>query len=101
MVGKQPTIKKPTGQPDGASERLGAPVLGTGFAPSNDQLIPEFVTRDLVDLQAMTWAARYPVETAARRLRYATGVRSPARCSGRSRADSGCGGVDPPRAAWR
>ncbi|MFI7575071.1 hypothetical protein [Micromonospora sp. NPDC049497] len=31
-------------------DRLGAPVLGTGFVPSNSQLIPEFVTRDFADL---------------------------------------------------
>ncbi|MEH0935156.1 hypothetical protein [Micromonospora psammae] len=31
-------------------DRLGPPVLGTGFVPSNLQLIPEFVTRDLADL---------------------------------------------------
>ncbi|MGN9889921.1 hypothetical protein [Micromonospora sp. L31] len=31
-------------------DRLGPPVLGTGFVPSNAQLIPEFVTRDCADL---------------------------------------------------
>jgi hypothetical protein len=31
-------------------ERVGPPVLGTGFAPSNHQVIPEFVTSDLADL---------------------------------------------------
>jgi len=31
-------------------DRLGPPVLGTGFAPSRDQLVPEFVTADLADL---------------------------------------------------
>ncbi|MFC3504239.1 hypothetical protein ACFOOK_25185 [Micromonospora krabiensis] len=31
-------------------DRLGAPVLGTGFVPSSNQLIPEFVTRDFADL---------------------------------------------------
>ncbi|MFJ6199787.1 hypothetical protein [Micromonospora sp. NPDC092111] len=31
-------------------DRLGPPVLGTGFVPSSAQLIPEFVTRDFADL---------------------------------------------------
>lgn len=31
-------------------ERIGPPVLGTGFAPSRQHLIPEFVTADLADL---------------------------------------------------
>lgn len=31
-------------------ERLGPPVLGTGFAPSEHHLIPEFVTYDMADL---------------------------------------------------
>jgi len=31
-------------------DRLGPPVLGTGFAPSNNHLIPEFVTADFADL---------------------------------------------------
>jgi hypothetical protein len=31
-------------------DRVGPPVLGTGFAPSGQQLIPEFVTADLADL---------------------------------------------------
>ncbi|MEV4488996.1 hypothetical protein AB0K04_02645 [Micromonospora coxensis] len=31
-------------------DRLGPPVLGTGFVPSSGQLIPEFVTRDFADL---------------------------------------------------
>ncbi|MFG1952824.1 hypothetical protein [Micromonospora sp. NPDC048830] len=31
-------------------DRLGPPVLGTGFVPSEAQLIPEFVTRDFADL---------------------------------------------------
>ncbi|WP_213453038.1 hypothetical protein [Rhizomonospora bruguierae] len=31
-------------------DRVGPPVLGTGFAPSGSQLIPEFVTADLADL---------------------------------------------------
>jgi hypothetical protein len=31
-------------------ERVGPPVLGTGFAPSNHQVIPEFITADLADL---------------------------------------------------
>ncbi|MFC4148461.1 hypothetical protein ACFO0M_19585 [Micromonospora mangrovi] len=31
-------------------DRLGPPVLGTGFVPSNAQLVPEFVTRDFADL---------------------------------------------------
>jgi hypothetical protein len=31
-------------------DRIGSPVLGTGFTPSEKQLIPEFVTTDLADL---------------------------------------------------
>ncbi|MFF5174282.1 hypothetical protein ACFY3U_16810 [Micromonospora sp. NPDC000089] len=31
-------------------DRLGPPVLGTGFVPSSAQLIPEYVTRDFADL---------------------------------------------------
>jgi hypothetical protein len=31
-------------------DRVGSPVLGTGFTPSGNHLIPEFVTRDLADL---------------------------------------------------
>lgn len=31
-------------------DRIGPPVLGTGFSPSGQHLIPEFVTRDLADL---------------------------------------------------
>ncbi|MCX4474478.1 hypothetical protein OOK41_29920 [Micromonospora sp. NBC_01655] len=31
-------------------DRLGPPVLGTGFVPSEAQLVPEFVTRDFADL---------------------------------------------------
>jgi hypothetical protein len=31
-------------------DRLGPPVLGTGFAPSRRHLIPEFVTADMADL---------------------------------------------------
>jgi hypothetical protein len=31
-------------------DRLGAPVLGTGFAPSRVHIIPEWITADLVDL---------------------------------------------------
>jgi hypothetical protein len=31
-------------------DRLGAPVLGTGFAPSRAHIIPEWITADLVDL---------------------------------------------------
>ncbi len=31
-------------------ERVGPPLLGTGFAPSSQHLIPEFVTRDLASL---------------------------------------------------
>ncbi len=33
-----------------AHERIGPPVLGTGFAPSNSELIPEFITSDFADL---------------------------------------------------
>ena len=31
-------------------DRLGPPVLGTGFAPSRQHLVPEFVTADMADL---------------------------------------------------
>ncbi len=31
-------------------DRLGPPVLGTGFAPSSNHVIPEYVTADLADL---------------------------------------------------
>ena len=31
-------------------DRLGPPILGTGFAPSSGHLVPEFVTADLADL---------------------------------------------------
>jgi hypothetical protein len=31
-------------------DRVGAPVLGTGFTPSGRHVIPEFITRDLADL---------------------------------------------------
>jgi len=31
-------------------DRLGPPILGTGFAPSRSHLVPEFVTADLADL---------------------------------------------------
>lgn len=31
-------------------DRVGAPVLGTGFTPSDQYVIPEFVTADMVDL---------------------------------------------------
>ncbi|RQX00544.1 hypothetical protein [Micromonospora inaquosa] len=43
---------------------LGAPVLGTGFVPSNGQLIPEFITRDFADLPMPANAAlvAYPAE---------------------------------------
>ncbi|SCE81088.1 hypothetical protein GA0070607_1859 [Micromonospora coriariae] len=45
-------------------DRLGPPVLGTGFVPSNAQLIPEFVTRDFADLPMPANAAllAYPAE---------------------------------------
>ena len=38
-------------------DRIGPPVLGTGFTPSNRHLIPEFVTRDVADLPMPTNAA--------------------------------------------
>lgn len=38
------------------SQRIGPPVLGTGFAYSEDQLIPEYITADLADLP-------YPLHT--------------------------------------
>jgi hypothetical protein len=31
-------------------DRLGPPILGTGFAPSSQHVIPEFITTDLADL---------------------------------------------------
>jgi hypothetical protein len=45
-------------------DRLGPPVLGTGFIPSNAQLIPEFVTRDFADLPmpANATLVAYPAE---------------------------------------
>ncbi|SBT54448.1 hypothetical protein GA0070621_5433 [Micromonospora narathiwatensis] len=45
-------------------DRLGPPVLGTGFVPSNAQLVPEFVTRDFADLPMPANAAlvAYPAE---------------------------------------
>ncbi|MEU4551051.1 hypothetical protein EV382_5854 [Micromonospora violae] len=45
-------------------DRLGPPVLGTGFVPSNGQLIPEFITRDFADLPMPANAAlvAYPAE---------------------------------------
>ncbi|MEK8108130.1 hypothetical protein NKG94_30365 [Micromonospora sp. M12] len=45
-------------------DRLGAPVLGTGFVPSNGQLIPEFISRDFADLPMPANAAliAYPPE---------------------------------------
>ncbi|RKN43537.1 hypothetical protein [Micromonospora endolithica] len=45
-------------------DRLGAAVLGTGFVPSNSQLIPEFVTRDFADLPmpANATLLAYPAE---------------------------------------
>ncbi|RKN23770.1 hypothetical protein D7147_01605 [Micromonospora musae] len=45
-------------------DRLGPPVLGTGFVPSNSQLIPEFVTRDFADLPMPANASllAYPTE---------------------------------------
>ncbi|NES14222.1 MULTISPECIES: hypothetical protein [Micromonospora] len=45
-------------------DRLGPPVLGTGFVPSTAQLIPEFVTRDFADLPlpANATLLAYPAE---------------------------------------
>ncbi|WBB77572.1 hypothetical protein O7606_14910 [Micromonospora sp. WMMD882] len=45
-------------------DRVGPPVLGTGFAPSGTQVIPEFVTRDFADLPMPANAAllAYPAE---------------------------------------
>ncbi|WBB70990.1 hypothetical protein [Micromonospora sp. WMMD812] len=45
-------------------DRLGPPVLGTGFVPSSSQLIPEFVTRDFADLPmpANATLLAYPAE---------------------------------------
>ncbi|RKR88644.1 hypothetical protein BDK92_2973 [Micromonospora pisi] len=38
-------------------DRVGPPVLGTGFTPSGRHLIPEFVTRDMADLPLSANAA--------------------------------------------
>jgi hypothetical protein len=45
-------------------DRIGPPVLGTGFTPSGRHLIPEFVTRGFVDLAMPAHAAllAYPAE---------------------------------------
>lgn len=45
-------------------DRLGPPVLGTGFVPSTAQLVPEFVTRDFADLPmpANATLLAYPAE---------------------------------------
>ncbi|MGK5738240.1 hypothetical protein [Micromonospora sp. URMC 103] len=45
-------------------DRVGPPVLGTGFVPSSGQLIPEFVTRDFADLPmpANATLLAYPAE---------------------------------------
>ncbi|GGJ92417.1 hypothetical protein GCM10010123_22830 [Pilimelia anulata] len=45
-----------------AGYRVGAPVLGTGFTPSSQHVIPEFVTTDLTDipLPANTALIAYP-----------------------------------------
>ncbi|WFE33627.1 hypothetical protein [Micromonospora sp. WMMD975] len=45
-------------------DRLGPPVLGTGFVPSDAQLVPEFVTRDFADLPmpANATLLAYPAE---------------------------------------
>jgi hypothetical protein len=52
-----PFAVAPAGQPTypglreiAPHDRLGPPVLGTGFAPSQRHLVPEFVTADLADL---------------------------------------------------
>ncbi|SCL36439.1 hypothetical protein GA0074692_4352 [Micromonospora pallida] len=47
-----------------AGERVGAAVLGTGFAPSSSQVVPEFVTRDFADLPmpANATLVAYPAE---------------------------------------
>jgi hypothetical protein len=52
-----PFAAAPDGEPSYAGlrdisphDRLGPPVLGTGFAPSQHHLVPEFVTADLADL---------------------------------------------------
>jgi hypothetical protein len=37
-------------------DRLGPPVLGTGFAPSGQHVIPEYVTADLADLPLTAFA---------------------------------------------
>ncbi|GIH12568.1 hypothetical protein [Rugosimonospora africana] len=37
-------------------DRLGSPVLGTGFAPSGQHVIPEFVTANLADLPLTAFA---------------------------------------------
>jgi hypothetical protein len=38
------------------ADRIGSPVLGTGFAPSGQHLIPEFVTAHLADLPLTVFA---------------------------------------------
>ncbi|GAB3065911.1 hypothetical protein [Micromonospora schwarzwaldensis] len=45
-------------------DRIGPPVLGTGFVPSDAQLVPEFVTRDFADLPLPANASllAYPAE---------------------------------------
>jgi hypothetical protein len=45
-------------------ERVGPPVLGTGFAPSNHHVIPEFITSDLADvpMTANTSIAAYTAD---------------------------------------
>ena len=45
-------------------DRLGPPVLGTGFVPSSAQLVPEFVTREFADLPmpANATLLAYPAE---------------------------------------
>ncbi|BCL15551.1 hypothetical protein [Micromonospora sagamiensis] len=47
-----------------SGERVGAAVLGTGFAPSSTQVVPEFVTRDFADLPlpANATLVAYPAE---------------------------------------
>ncbi|XTZ13997.1 hypothetical protein ACQSSU_21110 [Micromonospora echinospora] len=47
-----------------AGDRVGAAVLGTGFAPSSTQVVPEFVTRDFADLPmpANATLVAYPPE---------------------------------------
>jgi hypothetical protein len=45
-------------------ERVGPPVLGTGFAPSNKHVVPEFITADFADipLTANTSIAAYTAD---------------------------------------